>query len=303
MIDLRFAARALGGEVYNRRIVCPGPNHSRHDRSLSILFDASAPDGFLLYSHAGDNFAACRDHVRERLRLENLHKAQKPIARPEPIKAGKVGPERTSDRSALALRIWREAQAAADSPVAAYLASRGLILPDGAHEVIRYAPACPFAGTRTPAMVALVRNVCTDAPQAIHRTAITLEGQKSVVNGRDRLALGPLAGGAVMLTASAEVTYCIGVGEGLESTLSLRGLPEFGGTPVWALLNTAGVTAFMPLPGIESLWLAVDHDPGGERAANACGERWRRAGKEVFLVTATALGQDLNDIAKGLANG
>jgi hypothetical protein len=52
----------------------------------------------------------------------------------------------------------------------------------------------------------------------------------------------------------------------------------------------------MPLPGIESLWLAVDHDPGGEKAANTCAGRWRFAGKETFLVKATKPGADLNDI-------
>lgn len=67
MIDLHSAARALGGEVVGRGIVCPGPGHSRQDRSLSILFDASAPGGFTLHSHAGDEFGSCRDHVRNRL--------------------------------------------------------------------------------------------------------------------------------------------------------------------------------------------------------------------------------------------
>ena len=73
-------------------------------------------------------------------------------------------------------------------------------------------------------------------------------------------------------------------------------LPEFGGSPVWALLNTAGVTAFPVLPGIECLWVAVDHDPAGERAADACAERWRAAGREVFRVKAQAAGDDLNDL-------
>lgn len=29
-------ARLLGGEVFNRQIRCPGPGHSRNDRSLSL---------------------------------------------------------------------------------------------------------------------------------------------------------------------------------------------------------------------------------------------------------------------------
>lgn len=298
MMDLRSAARALGGEVVGRGIVCPGPHHSRQDRSLSVLFDASAPGGFTLHSHAGDDFGTCRDHVRDRLGLPEA-KAQLAPSASVPIKGGsETVPPSASDCAALALRIWREAQPAAGSPVEAYLARRGLLLPADAHEVIRYAPACPFAGGRTPAMVALVRNAVTDVPQAVHRTALTLDGQKAVVNGRDRLALGSLRGGAVKLAADAEVTLALGVGEGIESTLSLQGLPEFGGTPVWALLNTAGVSGFMPLPGIESLWLAVDYDPAGEKAANTCAGRWRFAGKETFLVKAKERGADLNDITR-----
>jgi hypothetical protein len=300
MMDIRSAARVLGGEVVGRSIVCPGPGHSRQDRSLSILFDASAPGGFTLHSHAGDDFGVCRDHVRGRLGIS----PQVEVKPPElTIKHDNLRHDPGLDRAVLSLRIWREAQPAAGSPVEAYLAGRGLTLPADAHEVIRYAPSCPFAGGRTPAMVALVRNVITDEPQAIHRTALTLEGRKAIVNGRDRLALGGLRGGAVKLTADAEVTCCLGIGEGIESTLSLQSLPEFGATPVWALLNASGVSGFMPLPGIEALWLAVDHDPAGENAASICAGRWRFASKETFLVKAKERGADLNDIAKEVRHG
>lgn len=300
MMDLRSAAQALGGEVSGRGILCPGPGHSRQDRSLSILFDASAPGGFTLHSHAGDDFGSCRDHVRQRLGLETVYIVQGFDRVPAASKrdVNNVHVEQGLDRAALALRIWREAQPAKSSPVEAYLAGRALSLPSDAHEVIRFAPACPFAGIRTPAMIALVRNVITDKPQAIHRTAITLDGRKAIVNGRDRLALGSLRGGAVKLTADAEVTVCLGVGEGIESTLSLQGLPEFGGTPVWALLNASGVAGFITLPGIESLWIAVDHDTAGEEASATCSGRWRFAGKEVFRVKAKAPGADLNDIVE-----
>ncbi|MCJ2099202.1 toprim domain-containing protein [Methylobacterium sp. E-046] len=303
MMDLRSAARALGGEVVGRGIVCPGPHHSRQDRSLSILFDASAPGGFTLHSHAGDDFGLCRDHVRERLGFISP-KAQ---PAPSPLQSIKGGnetlPPSASDRAALALRIWREAQPAAGSPVEAYLARRKLALPDEANEVIRYAPACPFAGTRTPAMVALVRNVVTNEPQAIHRTALNHEGQKVEVNGKGRLAFGSIRGAAVKMTADEEVTTCLGIGEGVETTFSLRCLPEFGASPVWSVLNAGGITAFPVLAGIECLWIAVDDDPAGRGASELCADRWRRAGREVFLVRSTIAGADLNDIAKEVRHG
>ncbi|MCJ2120650.1 toprim domain-containing protein [Methylobacterium sp. J-001] len=307
MMDLRSAARALGGEVVGRGIVCPGPHHSRQDRSLSILFDASAPGGFTLHSHAGDDFGSCRDFVRERLGLSG-QVASKP-AQVEPVSAALIQggneplPPSASDRTALALRIWREARQPAESPVARHLARRGLDLIPDIHEVLRFHPSCPFAGNRTRAMVALVRNIVTNEPQAIHRTALSLDGQKVEVNGKDRLALGSIRGAAVKLTADEEVTLALGIGEGLESSLSLRCLPEFGASPVWSLLNAAGIASFPALPGIEVLWIAVDDDPAGRGASELCADRWRRAGKEVFLVQATASGTDLNDVAMEVANG
>src|SRR5262249_13144941 len=38
--------------------------------SLSIKLDASAPDGFLVYSFAGDDPTHCKDYVREKLGLQ-----------------------------------------------------------------------------------------------------------------------------------------------------------------------------------------------------------------------------------------
>lgn len=300
MMDLRTAAHRLGGEVSGRGIVCPGVGHSARDRSLSVMFSPSAPGGFLTFSHAGDDPLAAKDFVRQRLGL-SLSFEQKvlPEVGLHPNLDCPTDPEvgkRAADHSALALRIWREARNPAGTPVESYLTRRGLSLPDGLGEVLRYHDGCPFAGTHTPAMVALVRNIRTDRPQAIHRTALNLGGHKIQVAGRDRAALGPIAGGAVKWTPDIEVTTCLGIGEGIESTASLQHLPEFGASPVWSVLNDGGIASFPTLAGIECLWIAVDHDPAGERAARACAGRWRSDDREVFAVKAKAPGSDLNDI-------
>ena len=49
---------------------CPGPGHSPQDRSLSIKLDRDAPDGFVTYSHAGDDALKCKDYVRAKIGLE-----------------------------------------------------------------------------------------------------------------------------------------------------------------------------------------------------------------------------------------
>jgi hypothetical protein len=148
-------------------------------------------------------------------------------------------------------------------------------------------------------MVSLIRDIVSNEPKAIHRTALSLDGRKVKVEGHDRLSLGPIGGGAIKLTPDADVTTCLGVGEGIESTLSLQLAPEFGSSPVWSLLSAGGVSTFPVLAGIECLWIAVDHDPAGLKAAEACAERWRQANREVYLVKPNAIGTDLNDIAQG----
>jgi hypothetical protein len=107
-----------------------------------------------------------------------------------------------------ALELWRGAGPPDATPVAISLTRRGLHLPSS--DVIRFHPRCPFgqdASGRTvytPAMLALVRNIVSNEPQAIHRTALDRDGNKIEIIGQDgkprsRMALGSLQGGAVKL--------------------------------------------------------------------------------------------------------
>lgn len=301
MTDLRTMARDLGGEVAGiGQILCPGPGHSHRDRSLSVRLDARAPGGLVVHSFAGDDALAAKDYVRHRLGMEtvyNVHGFAKAPAR-------NVVDNIHDDRTARALSIWNQARHSIGSPVERYLERRGVALPNDSREVIRFHPSCPFAGTRTRAMVALVRNIVTNEPVAIHRTALSLDGHKIEVNGHDRLALGPISGGAVKLTADEDVTTCLGIGEGIETTLSLRRSTEFGESPVWSLIAAGGISTMPVLPGIEVLWIATDHDPAGLKASHNCADRWQSAGAETYLITPDAPGADLNDLLlKGAHHG
>ncbi len=210
------------------------------------------------------------------------------------------------DRTAVALAIWSESISPFGTPVERYLAQpgeqggRGLWLPpEAAGEAIRFHSSCPFGGQRVPAMVCLVRDVLTNEPKAIHRTALSRDGQKMMVKGFERRTLGPIKRGAIKVTPNEEITTCLGVGEGLESTLSLRSTPEFGSSPVWSLITAGGITGLPILSGIESLWIAVDLDPAGVKAARSCASRWQACGREAFLITPSAPRADLNDLVTG----
>lgn len=295
-MDASRIAAALGGEVVGRdRVVAPGPGHSKRDRSLSILLSPAAPRGLVVTSHAGDGWRECRDYVFDRLGVT-----------PETARDAlpqRVAPADDGERTARALDLWEGAFDPRRSPVEAYLAFRGIELPaDACMDALRWHPACPFGpGVRTGAMLALVRDVVTNKPKAVHRTAIAPDGTKrSDLGANGRLTLGPVGGGAVKLTPDADVTTVLGIGEGIESTLSLRKLPEFGATPVWALLAANQMARLPVLAGVDALWIAADHDPTGLAAARSLADRWRS--REVFLVQPVRSKADLNDVVMEAAH-
>lgn len=292
-------AHMLGGDVVGRsQVLAPGPGHSPRDRSLSIRLDDHAPDGFLVHSHAGDDPLAAKDYVRQRLGL--------PVgiaARSQPD-AARIAPRSLPDddeiqRTARARAIWAETLDPAGTPVETYLRLRGLPLPPAA---VRWHPRCPFGKAKAGCMVALVRDIATNEPRAIHRTAISTDGRKIEIDGNDRLTFGPIAGGAIKLTPDEDVTLSLAIGEGIETVMSLRRLAGLENLSVWSLIAANQVAAFPVLSGIESLWLAVDLDDTGIAAAATVTDRWHQAGREVVQVRPIRRGNDVNDLLKEPSN-
>lgn len=293
MMNLRHVARLLGGEVSGSRILCPGPGHSRRDRSLSVRFSDTARDGFVVASFAMDDFRACRDHVRHLLGLGDFRTSAREEKFSSLPKA--VNDDADTSKKDLALAIWRETLPLAGSPGEAYLAGRCVPYSGPA---LRWHPSCPFGkGVRSGCMVALVRDISTDEPMAIHRTAIDRHGKKlSHLGSSGRLTLGSIRGGVVKLADDADVTTALGVGEGIETVLALPRLVGAPSLPVWSVLSAGPLAAFPVLNGVESLWIAVDHDQAGIRASRQLAGRWMDADRNVNHVAAEKPGQDLNDV-------
>jgi putative DNA primase/helicase len=291
-------ARALGGEASGRGVNCPGPGHSARDRSLFVTPSAAAPDGFVVHSFSpGDDWQACRDHVRCRLGLASFRHGQTPKVAPL-----QRNPLNEADNREPALNIWRQAVDPRGTLVKQYLKSRALDLPDeAANEAIRFHPGCLFGSERFPAMVCLVHNIVTNEPQAIHRTALAANGTAIKRNGKTfRWSLGPIAGGAVKIDPDADVTQGLCVGEGVETCLSGR---QMGLRPVWSAVTTGGVAKFPVLPGVEGLHLFKENDAGGQSAkvVEACARRWYEAGRDVIVVepdTANDLNDELQEAAR-----
>ena len=89
--------------------------------------------------------------------------------------------------------------------------------------------------------------------------------------------------------------------EGLETSMAAR---LAGLSPVWALGSAGAIATFPVLAGIEAITVLGEvNDRGANaRAAQACGDRWIEAGREV-LVVVPQVGGDLNDVWREAGHG
>jgi putative DNA primase/helicase len=67
MMTLQSIARALGGQVSGREVLCPTPGHSKRDRGTAIRIADGAPDGLLIACYNGDwrDVAQVKDALRD----------------------------------------------------------------------------------------------------------------------------------------------------------------------------------------------------------------------------------------------
>jgi hypothetical protein len=284
--------KVLGGDCYGNQILMPGPDHRPFDRSLSVLFDPSAPDGFLVYSFAGDDRALCRAYVKER--LKKLASGSLVIeADTSPVDASAQ-----EARIAAALKIWEAAQPAQGTIVETYLDWRGCPLTPTviATDMLRFHPLCPFGGDRAPAMVAWMTDVLTGAPVGVHRTALADDGlsKRVMSNGRPcRMMMGRAKDAVVRF---GDITGgCLGLSEGLETALSAAKIFKVS---TWAALSANGMACLPIIPGVKSLTIFADHDAAGISAARECKRRYKKAGIEVEVRYPLTFGDDWNDHAR-----
>lgn len=299
--DIRAIARALGGDVAGpNQVTCPGPGHSKHDRSLSVVFSSTSV--FTVHSFAGDPWPICKDHVARLLGVpqqewrSDLRAPRMPAPAPS---------DHAQHHSAFALRIWQTALPPILSPVQRYLEGRNLQIsttPLAYGDTIRFLPACPFmlktgGRVRLPAMVTLFRDVLTNEPRAIHRTALAADGsgKAKMKDLEPRQMLGPVKNCAIKLSDDSEVTAGLTIAEGLENALTAY----MGGLrPVWALGSAGAIRTFPVVPGIGAITILADHDRAGLEAARECGRRWADAGREVTIAYPPRQGADWNDLQR-----
>jgi DNA polymerase len=220
--------------------------------------------------------------------LEALANWDGPISTPRP-------PADDAEKLTSALHLWEDAGPISGTLAARYLANRQIdvvVLPPSVDEVLRFHPRCPFGRAHHPTLIALFRDVETDAPAGIHRTALTPDGRKI-----DRMTLGRWSGSRAIKLWPANGTLF--VGEGIETVLSAATRLRYRDAPMqpaWAMGSSGALGKLPVIPGVERLRVLVDNDPAGCAAAERCAQRWNLAGRAVSLLKPPP-DLDFNDIA------
>jgi hypothetical protein len=283
-------AKALGGRKAGSGWTARCPAHDDRTPSLSIR-DADT-NKVLVHCHAGCDQERVITALRGRgLWTDNVPRSLSRIAHLKSVECKQYQPNaRLSDA---ALAIWQSSKPAQDTPVATYLASRGIDLP--APDTLRFHAGLKHpSGGIWPAMVALVTNGSDGIPLAIHRTFIARNGDGKAPVDPQKMMLGPCRGGAVRLADPDDVLM---IGEGIETCLAAM---LASGHPAWAALSTSGLRGFDLPKDVRDVIILADGDEAGETAAQDCLLRWKRHGRRVRIAR-PPLGMDFNDMLLGRA--
>ena len=215
-----------------------------------------------------------------------------------PVQQG--DPEKAQQTLAYAARIWDACRSIKGTLAIKYLADvRGIdadLLPAD-DNALRFHPRCPFgSGKSAPCLVALYRDIESNAPAGIHRVGLTSE---VFAGGKvQRRTLGPWASPrAIKLWPATDQLF---LAEGLETTLAAGTRLQYCGKPMrpaWAAGSAGNITKFPVLADVKQLTLLVDHDAAGERSANDCYLRWYAAGRRnVVRLRPKRVDADFNDV-------
>jgi hypothetical protein len=266
------AARLLGGDVYKKaHVLCPGPGHSENDRSLSIKFDANAPDGFIVKSFTGDDALACKDYIRDVLGLPVFGSRRRvisvdhaAIARRRAEAQAQAATE-SEKRIGKSRGLWSHTRPILGSPAEKYLRNgRNLTVVPPA---LRFLPA---RGDFPPAMVAAYglptepepgtyQPLKPDAVQAVHITRLQPDGSDRERGDRAKIMVGRPGPHPIALIPPNDLGGLL-VAEGVETGLSYAHL----GLGIWAAGSKDRLVTIAPaiaaLTCIDCVTISPDED-------------------------------------------
>jgi putative DNA primase/helicase len=267
--------------------ICAGKDRYRFDdkggRGTFICSHCGSGDGFrLLQEVLGMSFSEAAKQVD---RIVGT------------VPAGAIAPQRTDESKIRALtQVWETSKAITrGDPVWLYLNRRlGLeLIPADLrfHPGLRYTDPDGKEIGRFPAMVAKIRYP-DGIGASIHRTYLTLDGQKAAVEQPKKIMAGkPLNTGCVRLGAAGTT---LGIAEGIETALAAS---QRFGVPVWAATNAVLLEAWAPPAGVERVLIAGDNDASftGQAAAFGLARRLVQKGLDVEVHFPEQVGKDWVD--------
>ena len=249
MIAAEIAA-ALGAACRSGdwwRCLCP-VHGSRTGRSATLAL-RDGEHGIIAVCHAGCSRPDILAELRRRGLLLGAASSRK-----APIPIRPVSRDNAARQTAVAQRIWDASHNTRRSPVAAYLAGRGITV--NPPPSLRSAPALRRRdGTDGPAMIARIDNIAGQLI-GISRTWL-IRDDCGIWRRRDRAMLGCAAGGAVRLAPADETLM---VGEGIETALAAMQATEM---PAWAALSTSGMRALLLPREVRHVVILADNDANG----------------------------------------
>jgi hypothetical protein len=197
-----------------------------------------------------------------------------------------------------ATSIWDRARDISGTPAEIYLTSRKLDVSENWSHVLRFSGSLSLDGKPACGMVALMRDVGSDAPCGVHRTFLQEDGRPILDDDGNKIRrmLGRAKGAAIKLDAHEDIVSGVHIGEGIETCLAAR---QRGYRPVWAMGSAGAIADFPVLAGIESLSVLGENDRASTDAAHEVCARYEAQGCETFLYQPRR--GDFNDTLKGAA--
>jgi hypothetical protein len=280
MFALKELARLLDGDVSGSQVVAPGPGHSRKDRSLSVRLSPFAPDGFLVFSHAGDDWRVCRDFVRERSGLPCEDRQRRPSV--VPIRLPRTRPE--DDGRNRPLTLWRRREPVVGSVAERYLreargydgpipATLGFLPPWGEHPPAMIA-ALGLATEPEPGIIKIA-----DAEiRAVHLVRLEPDGRSRL----DKRTVGLGGLGSPIVVAPLNDGLGLAITEGIEDALSIHIATGLG---AWAAAGASRMPAIAEaVPTYcECVTVISDDNAAGRKNAGELTARLRARGLEAIL--------------------
>jgi hypothetical protein len=244
---------------------------------LSIRLDPTAPEGFLVYPFAaGDDPLACRDYVRERLGLAQWQPRRR-IA-PRPTRAPRCDREHDiRERRRAAQRLSARSLDGRGSPVATYLASRGIRL-EHWPATLRFLPASP-PNHLWPTMVAAYGFPTEPEPGVLAMALDDVVGVQLTYLRPDGLGKAPIepakrsiGRGHVAPIVLAPMNDSLGlvIAEGIEDALSVHVETGLGAWAAGGASRMPALAAVVPSHADNVTIIADDNDAG------RCGARGLR---------------------------